>query len=586
MATINCRFNSDWQLHQVFAARRCFQPLYSALSLPYLCYNQIKGGMLSLLTGFSPLASSSFLKVVNRINLVLELLAGGKQMKTANLTFPSTDKSAPHTAVTSTYPGFLPQDIAPSPPVWSNSRLLGCMMAAEGRQCCCCAGTATYLCCCLLPLLPLCGLCAKNHSIRFEGQHLLVEIAYQMETMSRMRWTALHSHLRNCKCADSCVELSVEEVRACITALERRFLPSSLGIAIPMLEELELLADQLTKDLQQGWDQVCPRLFSDNWTDCSEYTLWMLRCTQSKSLFHWQFDDNRSNAVGLTYSVSIPEALQCDLQGIQTDITQATGSSQLSDISVSSLAVVSTDLLCLFDYGLETWTQVPLEKHDFHPEGCLLLLKSTADSYICTEGDSYNTAISHICIYSTNGFTHRYIQIQAARSFPGVLLDHHLLYLFGGVLVQGEITAAAELFDADLQRSIGLPPMLVPRRSFTPCKYQENIYLCGGFSTTLCEKYHISSQIYALIPLILPEISDNLAYWRDQELVIVTRHLIVNWPLNGDFTEKRHVEWCGLAGCSGLLCIGDMVFNAALGQINAINVPAAKRKRYLPQFLP
>lgn len=456
-------------------------------------------------------------------------------------------------------------------------------MAEEARQCSTCADPASHWCFCLFPLLPLCQFCMKKHSIRFPGQHLLAEIQSIPLQLHYDHWTTIHSRLRRCKRAEGCVDLSIVAIEECIQRVERQAHGSCLEAMIPALQDLEILREKLGRDLREGWDEVVPSLFAEDWSHCSDYARWMLSRQQDpESLFRWSTADSTSNnSMGLTYSLTIPEPFPADFtEGSLQENHMAEPVPQFS--KSTTVALKHADILWLYDCCGQTWTRARLQPHGSVLSGCLLAIDIGSGEYCGAEGDSYYTAISHICVYSTNDFTHRYLRFQVARCFPGVYIAHQTVYLFGGVLPQGDTTAAAEMLSIPAQTASLLPPMSTPRRSFTPCGYQEEIYLCGGINTSLCEKFNMPTQRYFPISLLMPETSDVVACWQGEEMVIVTRHFLMRWSHTRPSSIIKHLEWCGLAGCSAVLPLGETLYFAAFGHANVINLSTAKRTSLSP----
>lgn len=580
MVTINCRFNRNWQVCQSFAASGVCPVLYFVLRAALSLQHWPKDGLLST-QYVNGLLSSSFSQwIASKVWRVSVLCQDSSPTQPANKAFWSYVGWL-YTVGWQAGGEWVGTGIGRGSAVWVELRAVGFMMATRGRQCGTCSNSASYLCCCVYPLLPLCDFCADKHPTQFPGQHLLAEMTVVPPQLNSSQWGELHEHLKSCKTAESCVDLSIEEIRDCMSAIQHQFLPSSPLVAIPVLDELSRLIDDLNSDLVQGWSQVCELLFSQDWTGCSEYPRWMLNCThEPKSLFTWRLGQGNSNAVGLAYQISIPET-QVE-SGKRENCQGKHPIRSFSERSQSSLALMSANSLHFFDCTCETWSQTPIEPHISELEGCLLLINTDFDVYLSVEGDSYNTAISHVCIYTPNGYTQRYIPLLAARAFPGVYINRSSLYLFGGVRVEGDITASNERLDIHFPRFEPMPSMLTARRSFTPCEKGENVYICGGFNTTLCEKYNFPTQQFSQIPLILPEISDILAYWRGDELLIVSSHFTVQWTLCGQLSVNTHAEWSGLAGCSELFWEGETLYNAALGHVNAFCNATSRCKRFSP----
>lgn len=65
--------------------------------------------------------------------------------------------------------------------------------------------------------------------------------------------------------------------------------------------------------------------------------------------------------------------------------------------------------------------------------------------------------------------------------------------------------------------------MISPRYMFTPCVFQDDVYLCGG-ETRLIEVFSLSTQTFhATEFLLLPEESSTVAWVEDGQLTVISK---------------------------------------------------------------
>lgn len=142
------------------------------------------------------------------------------------------------------------------------------------------------------------------------------------------------------------------------------------------------------------------------------------------------------------------------------------------------------------------------------------------------------------------------------------------VYSFGGYLDRATLTRAERLSLAQGQWH-SLPPMLTPRRCFTPVLLSHFIYLCGGADTHLCERFSPCSDLYTSLPFTLPEDYDTRAVVHGSCLVafgsrMVTKIDLTNWDLGADLhpsriQQRRHEEY-RTYGVAPACFLGDRVW--------------------------
>lgn len=121
----------------------------------------------------------------------------------------------------------------------------------------------------------------------------------------------------------------------------------------------------------------------------------------------------------------------------------------------------------------------------------------------------------------------------STRAGAGLCLHKSVLYVFGGDNPHN--LASSECYPFHSSRWEQLPDMFIPRRSFTPALYKEDIYLAGGGgSLRTIEVFHIALMDYDALPVALPYVDSlTCSLVVGTRLVILTRQKMLSWDIGG-----------------------------------------------------
>ena len=458
------------------------------------------------------------------------------------------------------------------------------MMDSRHQHCGCCTSPASHLCCCVWPPLPLCQVCAQAHPFLLPGLHSLLSMPIDLDQVDPFRWKATQARLTHCQVAQACTELTIQAIDEYISIVEGKASEAARNLTRYRVSELEALRQEIRTKTGEARKEVRRHLLDQTLSHFSQFARWMVQCRHEPvCLFHWKLADEEDTQTDqLTYFLDLPEKLVQAEDNLECYCTQDEEFAPLSQVPTPEIALIRFNILYSFHTANATWTRTVLDSHGSGSEGCMLFIEWSDGQYWGIEGSSYYAAISHCCVYGRSGYVRRNIGFQTARFYPGTLLTGHQVYLFGGGVTSGEVTATAEVVDLTGQLSTRIPDMLTARRSFTPCEHLVDIYLCGGMSTSLCEKYDPRRQIYTPLSVVLSEGTDTLACWQGEVLLIITRHSLTVWSPDTTPVSHSHDEWVGLSGSSPFLSLHNKLFNAALGQVNVIDLPTFTLRRYAP----
>lgn len=179
-------------------------------------------------------------------------------------------------------------------------------------------------------------------------------------------------------------------------------------------------------------------------------------------------------------------------------------------------------------------------------------------SYTGISGEEeHGTAIAGVIDSSTGGIANL-PDLLIAREEAGLIRYQDWVYVFGGYATgdcmdkRGADLKSAEAISLPrLEAWTALPKMHKRRRRLTPCLWQAIIYLCGGDNNSM-EGFKCAQNIYFLLPILLPE--ENNA-----SLCVINDHLVVfstffvskisKTASDHTLTSKRHERVASLSLC-------------------------------------
>ena len=394
----------------------------------------------------------------------------------------------------------------------------------NSKRCCKCAldtaATVSDFCCCGNQETFLCKEHLSEHlkknavhivlPVSTFGQHLISGFLEKLEKRKEAHWTGVAELQNNIRAIDTCIEqftTKVEELVWCVTEFAQRTisdlhthkakLQTEIREAIAEAEaalysESPILHSLIAKGLREfvpGQDRLV--LF--------RYTMWGEKLPQ-------RIDDL------IQYEVTLPS-------GKTTHRTTRSGYGS-DNLTGAVLPIVSGSTLKRYN-TLTEYTAVSSLSVSFSLSSVFCPIDS--DSVLCLVGG--NPPLSTAYILSLSKSTVTEIQpMTTPRILPGVIKTGNFAYLFGGGDGIKAITASEKLDTVEKSWSV-LPDMNHPRSGFSPCFFEDEIYLPDvGHSHRVIETFSVISEKYRILGVALPSSLSNssVAFVAEGEMVVVT----------------------------------------------------------------
>lgn len=136
-----------------------------------------------------------------------------------------------------------------------------------------------------------------------------------------------------------------------------------------------------------------------------------------------------------------------------------------------------------------------------------------------------------------------------SRVFAGILKHQSFIYAFGG---QSPAVCSCEVLDLEERSWDSLANMQQPRSAFTPCLYEESVYLADSSQVhRVIEVFDLSSKEFTALEMELPDSlrGRSVSFFVGSELVLLTNEgQEGRWQLEGEWKES---EWVGDWACCG-----------------------------------
>ena len=140
-----------------------------------------------------------------------------------------------------------------------------------------------------------------------------------------------------------------------------------------------------------------------------------------------------------------------------------------------------------------------------------------------------------------------------SRLFAGVLKYQSLIYAFGG---QSPASCSCEVLDLEERSWTSLANMQQPRSAFTPCLYEESVYLADSSQThRAIEVFDLTSKEFTALAVELPASlqGHSVSFFVGSELVLLTSEgQAGRWQLEGE-------SWKESEGEGGWACCGPVL---------------------------
>lgn len=178
-----------------------------------------------------------------------------------------------------------------------------------------------------------------------------------------------------------------------------------------------------------------------------------------------------------------------------------------------------------------------------------------------TQEEDHGTAIAAVVDCYTGEVT-SLPNMRTAREEAGMLRYEDWIYVFGGYATgnykdpRGANLSSAEAMRLPTQEVwTALPNMQESRRRVTPCLWRSLIYLSGGENTSI-EAFNPTQRTYSLLSISLPEDSDaSLCLKNDSLLVFSSFHLSTITLTGAEYriSSKRHERVPSYSLCPAVL---------------------------------
>lgn len=137
-------------------------------------------------------------------------------------------------------------------------------------------------------------------------------------------------------------------------------------------------------------------------------------------------------------------------------------------------------------------------------------------------------------LFSSTGTETVLQNMRQKRAFHSALYCANSVYVFGGAI--GGSRSAEKLQFQSIATITStawqdLQPMINHRSACSPCLNAQQVYLCGGNSTS-CEMFNLSSEIFFLLPITLPEGNYGcVTFMIGGELLILSENYITRYKM-------------------------------------------------------
>ena len=171
--------------------------------------------------------------------------------------------------------------------------------------------------------------------------------------------------------------------------------------------------------------------------------------------------------------------------------------------------------------------------------------------------------------------------MNCARSFHSIVHSNGVLYVFGGdVDGTAEKLQLSPLAQASEQQWVVLPKPTVRHSACCPCLHSNVIYLCGG-NTTTSESFHIPTEVYTVLPFLLPEAAYGCAtFMKKGELVMVTQGFVSRWA-DGELRVTAKAEsYSGMWSNTPQCVMGEYVYSSTHSTVQRFSLLTGVREDY------
>jgi len=217
--------------------------------------------------------------------------------------------------------------------------------------------------------------------------------------------------------------------------------------------------------------------------------------------------------------------------------------------TIQPLPILSSTSLLLYDPVSGRWSSALPLSSQLLPKGFPPVVL-TESELVCIGGGYYQHPSKRSFSITLAGQVTSLPDMEVARASQGLIYADGWIYCFGGVGDNKVLRECERLACTPRGKWWeGLPDMAAARRCFSPCRWLDVVYICGGWTTASIETFHLPSLTFAPFPISLQEASEALSLVSSGELLVVTQHHFLRCSLSTlSHTTSTHYTWSGLSG--------------------------------------
>ena len=442
---------------------------------------------------------------------------------------------------------------------------------------------ADMACLCTWPGLPLCRQCVPRHLSQRDGVHIPLEVSPALSTVSEAQVRTAIQRKAQLTAVKERLNQVYHEIEACRREVETNFesekrkLKAAKAKALAELTELEC---KLKTELQREIEEASRSLLRTNFRSALSRDL----LERGEASLRDYLSAAISSPVSQFSKAIIPAAPR-----MQEAEDQVPPSLQISETpTIPLLPILNCRNLRFFDPSSGSWSCSALSSKELIPKGFPAVIM-TMLGLICCGGGYYQPPSKLAFSVTFAGEITALRDMKTARASQGMICVGKWVYCFGGTGENKVLRECERL--AYYPTTTGgtkwerIADMATARRCFSPCYWEEMVYICGGWTTATIEVFNLSTLTFTMLSVSLPEASEAVSVVSNWELIVITQHFFLRYHISTHFQAiSKHYTWSCFSGNPSILN-GNQLFTFSQGQIIEIDLKTANFDRVSPPNL-
>ena len=440
----------------------------------------------------------------------------------------------------------------------------------EGMCAMCPTPRANMRCLCTFPLLPLCSRCVQMHLAERDGVHIPVETCSVVLALTKDQVAAANVKKRNVHSFKSRLDSVFREISAAFREIETNYQIEKQKLKLAKeqrLNRLKELQDALENELKSAIEEASRSLLRKEGNIHNPLTRNILS-HGDLALQDYLSSYSSLNLPGfasLKTQNSLPETAE-------TEIRPVLRREEISELRV--IPLVNSTELRFYDVSSGRYSDLIKLSQGLEVSGYPGVVWAN-EELICCGGGYYQAPSPHTYGLSIEGQVRSLSDMILSRASHGLISVNGHIYSFGGV--HNKVLSACERLELRTGKKNRpweeLMDMTEPRRCFTPCVYQANVYICGGWTSHTIETFSLLTMNFVSLGVKLMEAGETLTGVVGEELVVVSQHSCFRLNLS-DYTctKTTHFTWTGISSSSPSLPHGQSLYTSNQGQIVSVDL--------------